>query len=228
MKKILTIILLTLIIPQIAFAAWWNPLSWMGHSESVVEQESEISEVGAEVPQEKVDLIENSTTEAKERVVTITDPKLQNQINELIKENANLKSLITSQSMLEQQLNQCKVDIANIKNKINLTVDSEYQDKKEKLIKLDDELYSLIEKMVDGVDEYLSVGDIESIKDRTNEIFIAYKYIDPKFNIKDIPNHLSFMSEGGQLSKKIVVARTSFKEDYLKLKKDLDWYVKYR
>lgn len=37
MKKILSLALLALIIPQITFAAWWNPLSWFSNEAQVVE-----------------------------------------------------------------------------------------------------------------------------------------------------------------------------------------------
>ncbi len=219
MKRILSAFILILIVPQIAMAAWWNPTSWLKQKSSNIEKaidetkptQQEVSETaGVQKPvQEKI----------VERVITVSDPKLQLQINDLIKENAELKAKLNTQSSIVSQLNQCRADLVDSKSKsLNVVASSEYQDKKDKWAQLDSELSDAINSAIDNI-EMMSVGAMISTKEKINEIIKAYQYIDSKTNLKVIPNYLS---PGGQ------GARDKFKNAYIQLRSDLDWYIKYR
>jgi hypothetical protein len=125
MKKLMTILLLAFFIPQITLASWWNPLSWF-KSESVVaipqklpiipiqeatSTKSTIIEKSTEKVVEKI--VEKPVDRIVEKVITIDNPQLKIQTEQLMKENANLKKEI---SFLTSSLNQCRMNSAIIDN----------------------------------------------------------------------------------------------------------------
>ena len=67
MKKLLPIIILALIIPQVALAAWWNPASWF-KKQSVGKEQTKLPERPVEL-EEKVNSQEVATSTAQEESV---------------------------------------------------------------------------------------------------------------------------------------------------------------
>lgn len=84
MRKYIYVVLTLFITPLISFASWWNPLSWF---EKTV------------VPPASIDIptVSESNVEIKvepkivTKTITVSDPKLQEQINLLIKSNSDLQ-----------------------------------------------------------------------------------------------------------------------------------------
>ncbi|MHB0977832.1 MAG: hypothetical protein ACYC1K_00245 [Minisyncoccota bacterium] len=219
MKRILSIFILSLLVPQVVMAAWWNPTSWLKQKSSNIEKAIDETKPTQQEVLEAASVQRSVQEKIIERVITVSDPKLQLQINDLIKENAELKTKLNTQSSIVSQLNQCKADLADSKSKSSgVTVSSEYQDKKDKWAKLDNDLTELVNSAVDN-SETMSVGKIISTREKINEIIKAYQYIDSRTNLKTIPD---FLSPGGQ------GARDKFKNAYIQLRSDLDWYIKYR
>lgn len=219
MKRILSAFILILIVPQIATAAWWSPASWF--KQKPVDTE----EIKVDTKNSKPDIavISDMQTPVKEKIVekviTVSDPKLQAQINDLVRENTELKNTLNKQSSIVQALNQCKADLTNSKTaNSNVVISAEYQNKKDKWAQLDNELTDLVNSAIDN-SETVSIGTIISTRERINEIIKAYQYIDSKVNLKVIPDYLS---PGGQGT------RDKFKNAYVQLRSDLDWYIKYR
>ncbi|MFA6256805.1 MAG: hypothetical protein WCT29_00665 [Candidatus Paceibacterota bacterium] len=119
MKKHLTILFLTvLIIPSIASATWWNPLSWSKNSKQI----DTIEPTSTKPVEKSIPVSETKTTESKvvERIVekptiqtiTVQDPALQARVNILVAENESLKAqvgrLLESNKSLNKELLACE------------------------------------------------------------------------------------------------------------------------
>ena len=98
-KSLLILLLIAFIFPSVTLASWWNPFSWFAKSENNA-QNIETSAPGPIVPEVAPD------AKIKEKpiiqTVTVQDPALQKQTNDLIDENARLKIKIAD---LTAQLN---------------------------------------------------------------------------------------------------------------------------
>jgi len=88
MKKLIPILLFTLIIPQIVFAAWWNPFSW-----SIFHRNRPVVEAPL--------VIEKNTEE-------IIKAKVDEQVNNILKEKADDEARILQQKTDDQK----KIDVA--------------------------------------------------------------------------------------------------------------------
>lgn len=112
-NKIIFAAVIFSLIPSVAMASWWNPLSWF-ESKTEIKIEQEITEPKVE-PSVSAETEEKNQTEPiiKERVVektiTVDNPETQKRINALLQENANLKSKVDS---LTSSLNICKATTA--------------------------------------------------------------------------------------------------------------------
>ena len=133
MKRLMLMLLLVVLIPQVAFAAWWNPLSWVKKS-STEQEKAELLERLTELEQ-KVDSqkVETNTDKpphsgVKEKVVTqtivVNNPELQQRINTLIAENIALQNKIAAHSSLLEQINSCKADLVNLRAQLSVSKDS--------------------------------------------------------------------------------------------------------
>ena len=115
MKKLLPILILALIIPQVAFAAWWNPLSWRKRP---IEEPPHIQVTDGETVKEQILEGVDKTNAAQnkikpvveERVIRVADPTLQAKINTLITENvtfrariAELEAILARYTSIEKQ-----------------------------------------------------------------------------------------------------------------------------
>jgi hypothetical protein len=113
--------LIGVFIPQVTFAAWWNPATWF-KSETIVNQvPTSTVEVKAEVTkeisvEEPVETIKEVIKEVPvEKIVTKTETKFEYKDNpELIKQINTLKAkiadLMSSNASLTTQLSQCGVN----------------------------------------------------------------------------------------------------------------------
>lgn len=139
MKKILIFLLVGFIIPQVTFAAWWNPIKWFKERpDDNSALELKIKELEAKL-ETKIDERDNQTVEetenriddiieartqsvVKEKVVTqtvkIDNPELLNKIDLLTKENVDLRLKIEAQASLTQQLNTCKAQLIDLKQSV--------------------------------------------------------------------------------------------------------------
>ncbi len=98
--KFYTLIFTLIFLPNLLFAAWWNPFSWFKNDDSInnisthtnINTESNITADTSVLEQE---IIKNISTE---------NPELQKQINTLINENRKLNNKLI---LLEKQLASC-------------------------------------------------------------------------------------------------------------------------
>ncbi len=108
MKKYILILLITaFIIPSVVSASWWNPFNWF--SKGTVETPTTDISVVETVPDATAPVpvtpTPKPTVPQVVQTITVQDPALQKQINELIAENAALKAQISN---LTEQLSQIK------------------------------------------------------------------------------------------------------------------------
>ena len=242
MKKVIPIILLAIIIPQAAFAAWWNPLSWF-KKQSIDQEKAELLErlVGLE---EKVNSQEVATSTAQEesvkseirekiitQTITVDNPDLQKRINDLIEENISLQAKVISQASLVGQLNSCKADLVETRAMVGKTVvNSAEEEKKQKLEALDQEMLTLVqESIVDMENTVKGYGgwgsvvykDLQSMKSRVSSnidqilgLIYSYTRVDPAHS------KLSISKGVDDPTKTLAELRT--------LLKDLEFYITYR
>lgn len=99
-NKLIPILIIVLLLPQIAFAAWWNPFSWFtrGNTPAVIEEKLDKKE-GTDIQSNKEAQVKQGP-DVRERIVEKTiivdNPELQKKINELFQENLSLKTKIAS------------------------------------------------------------------------------------------------------------------------------------
>lgn len=130
MKRLMPLFLVALLVPQIAMAAWWNPVSWF-KKQSIDQEKTELLERLVEL-EEKADSQEVATSTASEesvkseirekiitQTITVDNPDLQKRINALIEENISLQAKVMSQSSLVGQLNSCKADLIDLRAQLN-------------------------------------------------------------------------------------------------------------
>ncbi len=112
-KILILILIVTIVTPQVASAAWWNPFSWLGSREnfSKIEPQTTTTEEGTK-NSPKIDEFINIQEEKNkiqekiiEKIITVDNPELQKKINTLIQENTTLQSKVAS---LAASLNSCK------------------------------------------------------------------------------------------------------------------------
>lgn len=105
MKKYLVVLfLITFIVPSVASASWWNPLSWRKNYTQTTEiiEPAPIQSNGKTIsipkasPKQVVEskVIEKIVEKPIIQTITVQDPALQKQINDLTTDNALLKSKI--------------------------------------------------------------------------------------------------------------------------------------
>src|SRR3989344_3653016 len=100
MKKLtITIIALSLVIPQVTFAAWWNPISWFRNNQNTenIKQSDLVPYEGIAVDKNpkkvtespaRQDVVEKTVT----KVIEVDNPVLQARIDALVKQNDELNS----------------------------------------------------------------------------------------------------------------------------------------
>ncbi|MDO8729103.1 MAG: hypothetical protein Q7K26_04425 [bacterium] len=185
MKRLMPLLLIVILLPQVAFAAWWNPFSWFRAEEGqndVQETKDDskqpcsaddpiglFTDCEAETtddPNDPLGILNDDSQNKEEKVVekivtktiTVDNPELQKKINSLITENITLQTKINSQSSLVQQLNSCRADLIELKGatKIN-TADSVVEEKiKGRLLEID-------EQILPKIDRYLLVASSDTI-----------------------------------------------------------------
>ncbi len=221
-NKFFLVAALAFLFPHIAFAAWWNPLSWFKNQAPIIQENAEQQ---SSSPVQSADSVDDSDVQERiiERVITVSDPKAQLQINQLIKENAELRIQLSSQASLAKQLTQCKLDLSTMKSLGTVSSTNE----EDKFSQLDAELLPLVSEVLNN-SEVITPNRFKAIVDRTNELIATYKYLDPKSPLKEIPDFLNFMSEGGQLSLKLKAVQPDLLKAYQELNKTLNWYISYR
>lgn len=122
-KQIFVIFALTIfIVPQITFAAWWNPVSWFKKN---IDETSKVETTIMETPTNTVTPTSATTQESVApkvihdtkiiekpviQTITVQDPVLQKQINDLLADNAILKSKIEELTkMIESRDNEIQL-----------------------------------------------------------------------------------------------------------------------
>jgi hypothetical protein len=117
-------------IPQVATAAWWNPLTWFNQEAAVFKYDSEVPVTAPEVEPEVVEIqvekvVEKPVEKIVEKVIKVDNPELQSKIDSLIKENEELKSKLSSPASLTQLLNVCKAELVEAKSKLSQNTNSQ-------------------------------------------------------------------------------------------------------
>lgn len=119
MKKILLAIILTLIVPQLVLASWWNPISWVRtgqinnpNKEIVVKPEVKTQEQKASttsnILEEKPKILK---TQIITKTVNVDNPELIKQIEILKKERDEFKTLLENSVKRNTELNSKIVDL---------------------------------------------------------------------------------------------------------------------
>lgn len=127
MKKL---ILVALLLPFTASAAWWNPLTWFDSPSYETASVTEIPVVETEEPK-TIEVIKEVPVETvkevvKTETVTVQDPALQARINQLISENASLRAQVAS---LTGQISTLQSTIDSLNNRLGQQVSTdEYQE----------------------------------------------------------------------------------------------------
>ncbi len=114
MKKYLKgLFLVLLIIPSIATASWWNPFSWKEKAElstiQILPENSDNSKVLLESTEQEES--KPQVSKIVEKVITVDNPVLQKQINDLVAENVALKQEIQALNVKINELNK----VSNVK-----------------------------------------------------------------------------------------------------------------
>jgi len=119
MKKTLFIAVFSvLIIPQVAFGAWWNPFTW-GKQPAAVIQVKNTGGASTDT-QATTTVVEKVVEKPVEKVVTqtikINDPAQQAKIDALIAENIALKAKLTQ---VEKDFGICKIELTENQSKLS-------------------------------------------------------------------------------------------------------------
>jgi hypothetical protein len=151
--KILSMLVIGILLPQITFAAWWSPASWFNKDTPTQEQvriENKESTTNKDT-QTPVAKIDPKPAEVKERVVTkvikVDNPELQTKIDSLTKQNNDLLA----------QLNSCRMQSsmqASQPIKVSTTAEDE---RRIKLEGIDKEILQLID---DNLNSFKAVYQI--------------------------------------------------------------------
>ena len=117
-KTLLNIaVLASIITPSIAFAAWYNPLTWFKKTPVSIQVPAEITDGVSIQPSSSKPVITNT--------ITVENPKLQSQINELIQQNNSLQnqlSILTAKYDAVVKENQSLKDKSSSKSNPNAYV----------------------------------------------------------------------------------------------------------
>lgn len=109
---ITTTLVVSFLFPILASAAWWNPFSWGKEPVPVVQDSPTRDMSQIEKPVDKQQLILKEKPEKIEviKTITVTDPALQKQINDLIAQNTKLVSQVTALQEYVEELEDDKKD----------------------------------------------------------------------------------------------------------------------
>ncbi len=109
MKKILPLLVLIIIIPQIAFAAWWNPLSWFGGWSFFHRNNNETEILNENIGKSALNEATSTSATTTPTVESIKNkPSIdnsilyQNQLEAVLKAKAEQDALIYAQQKAEQ------------------------------------------------------------------------------------------------------------------------------
>jgi hypothetical protein len=105
-------------LPQVASAAWWNPLTWKKVTPNIeYGVKTPVTESTETEPQVIEKIVEKPVEKIVEKVIKVNNPELQAKIDALIKENSDLQFQLNSKTSIVDQLNVCKADLLAAKSK---------------------------------------------------------------------------------------------------------------
>ena len=217
MKKLtITIIALSLGIPQVTFAAWWNPISWFRNNQNTenIKQSDLVPYEGIAVDKNpkkvtespaRQDVVEKTVT----KVIEVDNPVLQARIDALVKQNDELNSRISSYI---SRLNECREQTPT--KSATLTAKEE---KEQKLADIDVQILYKIDRYLSATGGTTTFNDGSTSNSFITEINLlleSYRVVDERMLYKNLPPRATFQ-EG--------------KENMQNLKNYLvDSYIKYR
>mgnify|MGYP001596331530 FL=1 len=147
MKKLLPVFVLALIVPQIAFAAWWNPLSWF-ESQSVSPEIQTVEETVGGIESEITATDTSPQSSSPTQPTQDSDQYISSLISQIVllnKENTELRF----------KLDSCQIPVTtgnmNSAIKIINTTELDKQNKLKKLIRR----FSLLLTISMMLDQYL-------------------------------------------------------------------------
>jgi predicted RNase H-like nuclease (RuvC/YqgF family) len=156
-SKYISVLLLSIfLIPSIAMASWWNPISWFSKEKQETQVTLPIEEPVATKTdteqrrnEDKKEVIEKVVEKPVVKTITVQDPALQKQINSLIEEISSLKSKINDLSEENENL---KDEISSYKeNSSSLESDCDkaknlFEDIKNQIAEIEEKYKKPIEK----------------------------------------------------------------------------------
>jgi hypothetical protein len=213
---LIALIFIFLSSPQVSRAAWWNPATWGTNK-------SQLGIVGSSTKSDEV-----IKERIIERTVQVDNPVLQKKIADLLAENANLRSQISSQSNLVAQLNECRASVTTFNNpatKTGVTTveSSAYQKRQNNLEELDRKMSEALDTLGAIIDSHEALtsapqavvekfmGITSAIAD-INSIMALYRLTDSSFK------HAEFR----------ITDLESLRAEYIELSNYLPVYQKYR
>jgi hypothetical protein len=139
--KILVSLFLALIMsaPMAAQAAWWD--SWLKNGAQSVTTTSK----AIETPEPK---------KAVEKVAQVDNPELQSRINALVAENTKLRNQLNSQVTTLGELNQCRLDLAQLKNQSISSFSTDCSKARERYKNAVESVNASIERAIAEIDAY--------------------------------------------------------------------------
>lgn len=209
MKKLIPIMLVAILLPQVAFAAWWNPFSWFKEQDletekaellqRLAELEAKVNSQDTETDATSSPAVSDSSTKVITQTTKVDSPELQTKIDFLLKENVSLRAQILSQSSLIQSLNQCKSDLINTRsNDASPTIFTNTADieKENKLKGIDSKILPILESFLAQGAGYGNLSSIENFKnlDETeiNQLLASYRVVDSSMTYLNIETRNSY------------------------------------
>ena len=211
-KNISVLFLIAFIIPSVALASWWNPISWFKSEaptinpkiEQIMTPKEDRLNLFNDKPSITDSTIETKVVKPEENAkeknvktpvlqnVTIQDATLQERIKQLELENQQLKLQIENLNSLQQQIQTLKEEIETLKNKPVFS--------KEKECEIATDFINSITK---------KVNDLRDRRDKEISDYMNSHGIRQQHEIDAIKNKYSI--EGKQITKGLESAQTKSK-----------------
>ncbi|OGI65873.1 hypothetical protein A3A95_00620 [Candidatus Nomurabacteria bacterium RIFCSPLOWO2_01_FULL_39_18] len=183
-KYILTLFVISFIVPSIALASWYNPFSWFRKSANETQKiEVPVPETTSNpvlpiktisTPKSEEHKIIYDTKTAEKPVtqtITVQDPTLQRRIQQLELENQQLKLQIEKLNNLQQLVQTQKEEIESLKSVPVFSKDKECEEAKEFINSIGERVTDLRERQAKEIADYMKneiklQKDIDAIKNK--------------------------------------------------------------
>ena len=184
-EKILIIVVVIVLVPQIALASFWNPFSWFKNSNQTIEvveptkpvsTDKNIETIPKKITEPKNTETEKPVVKVVEKIVTVPDSTLQERIRVLELENQQLKLQLEKLNALQKQVQLQKQEIESLRNAPVFSKENECKEAKEIISAYLNKATDLIERKNKELTDYdlnhqnqpKYQKDIDAIKNKYN------------------------------------------------------------